>query len=146
MNSIQDEYRSSRAKAISAVTVPFVSPDVAALVGELRSFTLQIAKLAMEPKPIEAPEEEDTEIKDILREMKALNARVVSILSHPQPTVPSSGMTVVPPPVVNVSAPSVTVTPNIRVETARTAWRFTVTQRDNTAQQRIKEIVVEPIE
>ena len=83
-----------------------------------------------------------SEMAAILREMKQFNANVLEILSEPdvpQPIPMSS------PPIVHIAPPNVSVMPSITVEQPARRWRFTVTKRDATAQQRIQEIIVESL-
>jgi hypothetical protein len=99
-------------------------------------------KMVVKDAPATTP---SPELLDILREMKRFNSVVVSVLSQPQVPPPTSTITT-PTPIVNVQPPSVSVTPSIRIEQPARRWRFTVTKRDQTAQQRIQEIIVESLE
>ncbi len=86
------------------------------------------------------PAPPSSEVVALLSEMKRFSAAVVSVLQKEDaPEAPD------PAPIVNVSPPNVQVSVPPSVPAPR-RWRFTVTQRDNTAQQRIKEIVVEALE
>lgn len=89
-------------------------------------------------KPVVPPE-----LVDLLQQMVRLNGTLTAALSRPKEPFPVS-----PPqlaPIVNVSPPTVNLSPQVTVERPQ-KWRFTVTKRDATAQNRIQEIVVETIE
>ncbi len=91
-------------------------------------------------KSVPAPAAPSPDVLALLTEMKRFNAGVLSVLQKEEPPeVPDAA------PIVNVSPPQVTVLAPPTVPTPR-RWRFTVTRRDNTAQQRIQEIVIEPLE
>lgn len=81
-----------------------------------------------------------SELTDLLREMKKFSSAVVDVLNKPEPAEPPE-----PAPIVNVAAPIVRVDVPPSLPAPR-RYRFTVTRRDNTAQQRIQEIIIEPLE
>lgn len=120
---------------------------IKALAKEIRNFAEQVAEASMKRVEEEdapaIPAAPSTEIPAILREMEKFNSRVLSLMDRP---VPASGMSVIPAPNVSVAAPSVSVTPTVVVERNNTRYRVTVTKRDMTAQQRIQELIIEPIE
>jgi hypothetical protein len=68
---------------------------------------------------------------------------MVSILNRP---VERNVTPAQPAPNVSVAAPNVSISPEIVVQRNNTRYRVTVTQRDNSAQMRIKELIIEPIE
>ncbi len=131
---------------------PLKSTEIERAIREIRNFTEAVTVLLNKPEqelqvlpldvsglqqPAASPE-----MVDILKEMRRLSSTAVAILDRP--VNEQSGMQ--PAPVVHVSAPSVSVSPNISIAQPARRWRFTVTQRDNSAQMRIKEIVVESLE
>ena len=108
----------------------------------LESLVKKGAKIVVKNSP--APVPASTEITDILQEMRKLSSAAVGILNRPDRAVPMPQN--FPTPVVNVSPPAVSISPEIIVQRNNTRYRVTVTQRDNSAQMRIKELIIEPIE
>ncbi len=95
------------------------------------------AKIIVRPPPDAA---KPSELTLLLTEMKRFSAAVVSLAEKED-----APQAMLPQPIVTVAAPNVQVAAPILPIVPR-RWRFTVTRRDNTAQQRIQEIVIEPLE
>lgn len=98
-----------------------------------------VVKIESAP-PTPPPKESPSELVDLLREMKKVSVSVAEVLAKPEPS-PSLQLA----PVVHVAPPAVNLSPQIQVQQHK-RWRFTVTRRDNTAQQRIQEIIVDTLE
>lgn len=103
-------------------------PTMAALTN---SGKVRVVKVAATDAP------KNTELVDLLRKMTRIHEDVARVLSEPMAPAP-------PAPIVTVPAPIVSLSPQVTVERP-SKWRFTVTKRDSTAQQRIQEIVAEII-
>ncbi len=103
----------------------------------LEALTKKGAKIVVKntpaPAPVVAP---PSELAEILKTM-------VSILNRP---VERNVTPAQPAPNVTVLPPAVSISPEIVVQRNNTRYRVTVTQRDNSAQMRIKELIIEPIE
>jgi len=123
------------------------SAAIKALAKEIRNFAETVAEASVKRAGVEdapvPPVAPSPELPEVLREMKQFNSRVLSLMDRP---IPASGLSVIPAPNVTVAAPSVSVTPSIVLERNNTRYRVTVTKRDMTAQQRIQELIIEPIE
>lgn len=95
------------------------------------------AKLHVVPieKPSEQPAGKPSGFAQMVSEFRTLTAALLRIASREDPEV-------------NVAAPQVSVKPTITVESPKAPrkWRFEVTERDNTAEQRIKVFTAEAIE
>lgn len=80
-----------------------------------------------------------SEVQELARAVNNFAGRVAAAMEKPDDTPISQ-----PAPIVSVAAPNVSISPQVMVERP-SKWRFTVTKRDSTAQQRIQEIVAEII-
>ncbi len=125
--------------------------DIQSAVEDIRRFTEVVSKVLDRPEaepqilPLEigALPSSSPDLTDILQEMRKLSSAAVGILNRP---VERNVTPLQPAPVVNVSPPAVSISPEIVVQRNNTRYRVTVTQRDNSAQMRIKELIIEPIE
>lgn len=118
--------------------------ELAELAQEIRTLTETVTEAVADSAAIALTPEGGNELTDILTEMKMFNGRVVQALARTESPAPVMPMQ--PAPIVSVQPPNVSVSPSINIQRNYTRFRVTVTKRDASAQMRIQELIIEPIE